>query len=341
MAGESVSPLRRGGDPLGLDDAHFDLAVAALSAVMIAGLTWDFYRHAADAISFAEEGFLTLQHAIVYAAFLGIAVLIGGATVAERRRGADWIAAVPSGYRLGVLGVAIFALGGVGDLLWHSAFGFEASTEVLVSPSHLALAAGGALFLSSPLRAVWARHEAPSGLAMVAVVLSTAFVLTVLSLFGGLVNPILQPLAAYGTPASINQGLVAYMVYPALFVGTGVTLARRFSLQSGTLTAVFGLVGLFCGLANGHLPYALAAVVTGLVADAAVRWRRPTPANPRALRLFAGLLPVAFVGTHLLVVELQSGIAWSIHLWPGSVVVSALFGLLVSYAIVPSRGVTP
>lgn len=88
-----------------------------------------------------------------YAAFLCIAGLLFWGTYARRRAGRDWIRAVPPGYAFAVLGVLVFGFGGVGDFVWHSAFGFEESFEALVSPSHLTLAVGAVLFLSAPMRA--------------------------------------------------------------------------------------------------------------------------------------------------------------------------------------------
>ena len=62
-------------------------------------------------------------------------------------------------YGIGVLGVIVFGAGGIGDMVWHVAFGVEAGLEALLSPTHLVLLAGGILLLTSPLRAVEAIPE--------------------------------------------------------------------------------------------------------------------------------------------------------------------------------------
>lgn len=46
-------------------------------------------------------------------------------------------AAIPAGYSLGLLGVIIFALGGLGDMWWHTVFGIERDVATLLSPTHL------------------------------------------------------------------------------------------------------------------------------------------------------------------------------------------------------------
>ncbi len=58
------------------------------------------------------------------------------------------------GYGLSLLGVSIFALGGVSDMIWHMLFGIEVNVDALLSPTHLLLAVGMALIVSGPLRAV-------------------------------------------------------------------------------------------------------------------------------------------------------------------------------------------
>lgn len=56
------------------------------------------------------------------------------------QKGYAWQSALPSGYMPALLGVGIFAIGGVFDLVWHTLFGVEANIQALLSPSHLLLA---------------------------------------------------------------------------------------------------------------------------------------------------------------------------------------------------------
>jgi len=53
--------------------------------------------------------------------------------------GRPWSRALPAGYGLSLLGVLIFAAGGIGDMIWHVLFGIEADVEALLSPTHLLL----------------------------------------------------------------------------------------------------------------------------------------------------------------------------------------------------------
>jgi hypothetical protein len=80
--------------------------------------------------------------------------------VRESLPGHRWLKAIPTGYELSVLGLAIFGVSGIGDLTWQLFLGIERSTEALLSPTHLGLALGIGLALSGPLRAAWRRYGA-------------------------------------------------------------------------------------------------------------------------------------------------------------------------------------
>jgi hypothetical protein len=334
MAGDVVDARPSGAAALGLAGRRLDGVVAVLSALLIAGVAWDFQRHA-EGISFAEEGFLTVQHAFFYSMFLAIAAVIGAATVANRRAGARWLDAVPPGYGWGVVGVLIFGFGGVGDVLWHSAFGFEQGLEGLVSPSHLALALGATVFLASPLRAAWYREGGPEGLETLSVVLSASLVFTLLSLFGAFVNPLPEPVATVGPPTGTVWAVATLVVYPLLFVGGGLVLLQRFDLPPGALTVAFAIPALASAVPFGRGGYAAAALAAGLVADAVASWRRPRREETVAVRLFGLLVPLAFTGAFLALVELDAGVVWTTHVWAGAVALAGLAGVLLTYAVAP------
>src|SRR5688572_21286684 len=161
---------------------QYDWAVTALSAWLVGGLYLDVWAHNHDA---GVESFFTPWHAVFYSGFLAVAAYLLGTWVKNIGRGYSWKRAVPRGYTLSLLGVAIFAAGGLFDMLWHLAFGVEVSVEALLSPSHLLLALGIVLIVSGPFRAAWKRTAGtPTGLvALLPMLLSITFVLSV---FAGL-----------------------------------------------------------------------------------------------------------------------------------------------------------
>lgn len=314
-----------------------DAVVAILSVFFFAGVTLDFRSHHSG-ISFAEEGFFTPEHMFFYTMFLGIAAVVGSVTYRNRRTGADWVEAVPSGYGWGIVGLLLFGLGGVGDFWWHTTFGFEHGTEGLTSPSHLMLATGTALLLASPLRAAWYRSDDPTGVEIFPVIVSASLLFSLLVLFGGWANPISQPQPAptISNHAAIMIGISGLHLFSLFFVGGMQALIRQFQLPFGALTVMIGVPAVVTAVVWGTFDYIVTVVLTGLTADAFVRWRRPTPTNLRALRMFGALIPLVFVGSYMGIIRLTDEIAWTVHVWTGAVITAGLAGLLLTYAIAPS-----
>jgi len=350
MGQDSTVDRLRSSPSLGLSGWRLDAVVSVFFVLLVGGLIADARAHAAG-ISFAEEGFLTPEHAFFYSAFLGIAGVLFAATYDERRRGASWLAAVPPGYRLGLLGVVLFGVGGAADFAWHSAFGFEESFEALVSPSHLTLGVGSALFLSSPLRAAWGRDGDVSGVRFLPILVATCLLLTVLSLFGGFLNPMVRPYPHYEW-ASMQRTVGMLIVYPVALVSAVVTLSRRFTLPPGAVAVLFGVPTLALTAVEGHYVLALPAFVAGLVGDALVAWRPPSPDDRRALATFAAVVPAVLAATYFVVVEARYGIThrqvapnlhlWSVHVLAGTVALAAAGGLLLTLLLAPSaRGAEP
>lgn len=321
-----------------LDGRRLDGAVATLSTLMISGIALDFRRHS-EGISFAEEGFFTSEHVFFYSMFLGIAAVVGVATYLNRRTGATWIEAVPAGYEWGVVGVLLFGAGGVADFGWHSTFGFEVGIEALTSPSHLLLATGAVLFLASPLRATLRRDGATAGVALVPALVSASLVLTILALFTAYVNPLINVFAADGGEVARFLGIPAFIVFPTLLVGTALALLGRFDLPTGALAAMFAVPAIASVPLSGVFELVVPVVAAGLVGDALVRWKEPTPANPRALRAFGLLVPLTFGVAYFGTVATTLGIAWTIHVWAGAIVLAGFSGLLLTYVVVPEATV--
>jgi hypothetical protein len=75
----------------------------------------------------------------------------------SRRRASgavDWrLSFLPPGYEGARVGLALFALGGIGDAAWHTALGVERGVDALLSPTHLVLFVGLILILTAPFRA--------------------------------------------------------------------------------------------------------------------------------------------------------------------------------------------
>src|SRR5262245_12197016 len=130
------------------------LLSVAFGAWLVVGLFVDGWAHNHD----KPETIFTPWHAIFYSGFLACA--IHAARVARRSPPPN----LPPGMGLTLVGLAVFAVGGAGDLAWHSLFGIEQNLAALLSPTHLVMFCGALLILTGPFRAGWAdpRLRAPT-----------------------------------------------------------------------------------------------------------------------------------------------------------------------------------
>lgn len=313
----------------------FDAVFTALALWMVAGVTWDFAFHRSG-FSFAEEGFLTLPHAVFYTAFLAIVVLFGGAILRNRSRGASFLEAIPFGYGYGVLGIALFAIGGPLDVLWHQAFGAESGIEALVSPTHLLLATGAVLFFSSPLRAAWIRGVDTSLRRQLPMLFSASFVTISIAAFAMYGNPLIDPVAT--GELDPGHGVLSIVMFTVLLVGLSLSLVGRFRLAPGAFVFLFGFIALPFSYLAGLQSFLPAMLAAGLIADGFNTAFHPRPEARLQFRGFAVVITLALFGGYFITHELIWGIAWSTHIWAGAIFASMLVGILVSYLVNPYSG---
>ena len=135
---------------------RFDWLVVAFGGWLIGGLYLDGWAH----VHIPDlETFFTPWHGVLYSGYLALATLLVGTVLVNRSRGVAWREAIPAGYSWSLLGAALFAVGGLADMIWHIVLGIEVSIEALLSPTHLLLALGGTLMISGPIRATWQRAD--------------------------------------------------------------------------------------------------------------------------------------------------------------------------------------
>jgi Tol biopolymer transport system component len=185
---------------------RFDWIAVFFACWLIVGLYIDGWAHAHGK---ADTTFFTPWHAILYSGFALSALVLMATMVINRARTGSWVRAMPSGYGAALLGVAIFALGGVGDLIWHTLFGIEVTIDALLSPTHLLLAFGGSLIMTGPFYAAWQRAESGKrgSLALLPMLLSVTAFLSVLTFFTNFGHPLVKPLAnkAYAVQPVTNS----------------------------------------------------------------------------------------------------------------------------------------
>jgi hypothetical protein len=336
----------------------YDWLMVALCAWFQAGAYLDAWAH----VHLAElESFFTPWHGVLYSGFLAVAVLTAAPVLRRRAPGRAWNEAVPAGYDLSLVGVLVFMLGGVLDMIWHIVFGIEADVEALLSPSHLVLAVGSTLILTGPLRSAWGRTQTGSWRAAMPMMLSASFLLSSISFWTLYMHPISRPWAAIGNkptvsglpvvapdPMALKNGVVgalylahgmgvgSILLQSAVLTGLVLLLVRRWgsALPAGGFTIALTLNALMLGFARDQLMLVPFIAVAGVAVDALVRWLGAHTSVGR-LRALAILVPAAYYACFFVGVALTKGLWWSVHLWTGSIVLAGLTGWLTSYLVAP------
>lgn len=320
---------------------RFDRLITVFICWFLGGLFLDAWAHAH---SLVDSTFFTPWHAVLYAGYAACAVVLTVAVFTNRRRGYAWRQVIPDGYEISVLGVPLFACAGVGDLTWHTLFGFEVGIEPLLSPTHLLLALGGLQIMSGPFRAAWTRAEAEPGqrwATLFPAIISLTAMLSLFTFFTSFAHPFVQTgllTDAWVSDAEKSRGAAAVLLQAAILMGIILLALRRWRLPVGTLTLVLtlniALMSVF-GQANQYQLIPL-ALLSGIIADALLWYLKPSISRPAALRFFAFTVPVVFYLDYFVPIMIQhNGIGWSIHLWLGSTVMAGIVGLLLSYLLMP------
>lgn len=322
-----------------------DWIVAALSLWMVGGIHLDAWAHHRLEL----ESFFTPWHGVLYSGFLALSTVMIGAVVLRRTRAGSWRKAIPTGYALSLLGIGLFALGGLGDMVWHTLFGIEKSVDALVSPPHLLLVFGGGLMITGPLRAAWAREgDQPALGRLLPALTSAALLLALFVFFTSYASPLSEAThmqeVVFGDLIESRQavGMAGILLYSAALSGLILYLARRWRMPFGSWTFILTLQVLLSVSSHEDWRLIPIGVITGLIVDG---WMRRTRAaqtdvasaqSRRSLRGLSFVAPAAFTALYFATLMVTGGIWWPVSLWTGAVVVAGITGWLQSYVSVPS-----
>jgi hypothetical protein len=341
---------------------RFDWIMVVVSVWWLGGLFIDGWAHSNIP---QLETFFTPWHAVLYSGYLAVAFTLlvqillnlrqsalsaGGSTssplmpVRESLPGNRWLRAIPTGYELSVLGVAIFGVSGISDLTWHLFLGIERSTEALLSPTHLGLALGGGLAVSGPLRAAWRRSGGTASWRQLGpAILSLTFTFSLLTFFTEYASPLITPWPIIDQGDAPTKGITDILLITALTMGFVLLALRRWRLPFGTFAFMFGLNGALMAVFS---PDALlisfpTSLLGGLAADIVYRFLQPSLDQPASIRLFAFLLPAMFYALYFVDLAIvgpamfNSGIVWTAPFWAGAPVAAGIAGFLLSFVMIP------
>lgn len=324
----------------------FDWLMSLLGLIFVGGAYLDGWAHNHNRV---DQSFFTPWHAFLYGGYLVIALILVGTMWRNHQRGrawgsSNWNDALPTGYSLSVLGLLVFAAGGVGDMLWHEIFGIETEFDALFSPTHLLLAIGMNLIITGPLRAAWARPGSqltwktagPALLSLAALISGFTFLMMA-------AHPLVSNIAGATHPYDNRVGQIAgttsILLTSLLLMGPTLLVIRRWQLPAGSLVVVWGINTLAMYIVNLHHDYAIWQTAAMLVAVGVVEGIRlrmePLQKKPGAFHLFAGIAPFLLMGSYFIALHFTEGTNWSVHLWTGVVVEAGIAGWLLSYLVLP------
>jgi len=134
---------------------------------------------------------------------------------------------------------------------------------------------------------------------------------------------------------SQSLGITSILLQDALLMALVLLLLRRWALPFGSLTLIFTLNAALMSVLGDKYLLIPAALVAGVIADLLI-WRfKPSASRPVEFHIVAFLIPVAFYSLYFFALLLTRGIGWSVNLWMGSIVLSGIIGLLLSYLLLP------
>lgn len=336
--------------------ARYDWTMILLCSWLLAGVYIDGWAHNHFNII---DTFFTPWHAVLYSGFLSIVIFLGVTLARNVRKGYLWWAAVPPGYGFSLVGIVVFGIGGIGDFFWHTLFGFDVELATLLSPTHLMLAAGGLLIVSGPLRAAWLRAETaakPRWFSQLPLIISLTYVLGALAFMTSFAHPFVSLAATsafrpggssyfstYLNDLIESWGVLSILLQSGLLIGTMLLIIRRQRVPPGTFTVMLGIsLSMACILLGNYILIPV-AILSGLAADVFYALLKPSAERAGALRLFVFVVPVCLFLLYFLDLRLFENVWWPLTIWSGSIFMSGIVGLLLSYLFVPPlrHGIKP
>lgn len=199
---------------------------------------------------------------------------------------------------------------------------------------------------SGPLRAAWQRidvtgHRLADQLPMI---LSATFLLSILTFFTQIAHPLANLWGIGAGQASFQaeeQGVISFLLDTVIYMSVLLVLMRRWTLAPGAISLIFGINAVAMGFLFDGGPYPIMPVIARILAGIAsgFLYQRLRLSSQRlsAPRMFAFVTPLIVGSLYFLSGYMTAGIAWSIHLWVGSIVMTGVVGLLLSYASTPPQ----
>jgi hypothetical protein len=283
------------------------------------------------------ETFFTPWHAVFYSGFVAVASWLIWLVWKQVRAGAVGMGAIPQGYHIGIIGVFVFALGGVGDMIWHIIFGIEQDIAILLSPTHLLLLLGGTMIFSCPFLAAWLKPDKakPSFVSF----LPTLGSLTLMTTFPSFMHMYLWSMLMSSGSISRNMenGLGSMLLTNVMLMAPILLMLRRWQPPFGSVTFLLCMNTLLMVSLYEFRPIAMmwVALGGGLYADLLIVGLKPH-AHIWRYRITALLLPIGLWSMRFWVpIWMGDKIRWDLELSAGITTMCCLASFALSLLIAP------
>ncbi len=302
---------------------------------VVVGLFVDGYAHV-NIIDAETEDFFTPWHAFLYSGFVAVAAWIGFVAYRRRKPGSvrDWF---PPGYLLAAVGVVVFTIGGIADMIWHTIFGIELDIDALLSPSHIVLMIGFLAILTTPMRAT-ERSGGPTWLAAVSLAATVAVPTFFTPYANGLDNGwfLEQPFPQQAFV--IQYGLASALFVTTLLAVPAVYFLKQWTPPVGSVAVIWAVPLTLETFLFGDKPWltGLAVAVGGLSVEVIARRKFDSAAIARyriPLALGFGTLVLWSVYT-LLEHLVGAPVRWAPELWTGQIVICSLLATMIALVAV-------
>lgn len=301
----------------------------ALATWTTIGVFVDAYKHSTDP---GLETFWTPWHGLFYSGFLATAAWLVHLAWKRLDGSRSLFDAAPRRHRAALYGIVVFAVGGVGDAVWHTVFGVETSLDALLSPTHLMLWLGLLTISSSPLRAAWSDRDHDDAATMlrfgpvltsaVLILSGVAFFLEYLWMPVETSLPQVRYIAGVTGEFDAAYGVAGIMISTAVMMAAVLLLTRRWTTPFGTIAALLTVANVLMAVGfDNDLEALPAVIVAGLVGDLLLRIEVPR-------LLLAGAIPLVLWSLYFIQVgRLGAGLGWPPEIWSGAIVFAVLIGL--------------
>lgn len=343
------------------------------------GLVLDGWAHTNGVV---DESFFTKWHALFYSGFIAFA----GFTIWSLWKINEnsipynistlkkFLNGMPQGYGFATAGMIIFALAGIGDMIWHILFGLEGGLDILLSPTHILLAVGMFFTILAPFWSSWhnSNDEGNSFKEQLAPVVSLSISLSVLTFFTRFSHPFNLKLSEIcqgrGNPlsdsalncssslrihggttnvvydsAGLQLGIISIIFQSFLLMGIILLFVKRWKPAKGILFTLIMINGISISFqVPGRLEIVpiriLFFVLIGIICEILALKFNPKLGG-HGLRIFAFLVPISYTVVWWITLVLEYDrldvLGWSIHATIGALFLSGCSGLFTSILVNP------